>query len=67
MTNNREDYEELEAHFHELIRENAKLKADLRDARQALGGVKEALLRKLEQARLVSRCEECPLWKETEE
>ncbi len=67
MTTISEEFEELEAHNHELIRENAKLKADLLDARQALAGVKEALLRKLDQARLVSRCEECPLWKETEE
>ncbi|CAB4135498.1 hypothetical protein UFOVP1037_23 [uncultured Caudovirales phage] len=60
-------YEELEEYANQLLKEREQARADYADAKQALVGVKSSLLRKLNQARLVSRCEQCPLWKEETE
>jgi len=61
-----EDYEELFERLEQVERENEQLKADLKDARQALTGIKYAFTQKLNVARLNSCRENCPMLDESE-
>ena len=57
-------YEELNEWAEQMRRERDQALADLRQAHEAIGGVKAAMRRRLEMAHLNSRCDSCPLDKD---
>ena len=59
-----DDIEELLEYLLQIAKERDQLKADLQDAKQAISGIRAQFRMKLDAARLVSACDDCPKLKE---